>query len=65
MSVPNHVNSTLPPVDLYLYVLVEEEYILCKRKTWATSNHPNHIEVFEQDGTSHLVKMEKVKWYYP
>lgn len=64
-NVPSHVNNTLPPVDLYIYVEVDGTFIKCKRKTWATSNHPNHIEVFDVAGKSHIVKMEKVKWYYP
>ncbi|AUG85137.1 hypothetical protein FDJ19_gp161 [Vibrio phage Ceto] len=65
VNVPKHVNNTLPPVDLFIYVKVGDEFIRCKRKTWATSHHPNHFEVFEEDGTPHLVKMEKSQWFYP
>ncbi len=65
VNVPNHVNNTLPPVDLFVYVEVEGEFLRVKRQMWADSHHPHHIEVFEEDGTSHLVKMEKVQWFYP
>ncbi|QIG66253.1 hypothetical protein ROCKET24_152 [Vibrio phage Rocket24] len=65
VSVPSHVNNTLPPVDLFIYVKVEGEFKRVKRKTWASSNNPNHIEVFDEEDNSYLVKMEKVQWFYP
>lgn len=64
-AIPKHVNKTLPPVDLYIFVKVEGEFLRVKRKTWATSNHPNHIEVFTEDDTSYLIKMGEVEWFYP
>lgn len=65
VNVPNHVNTNLPPVDLFVYVRVGDAFKRVKRKTWADSNHPSHIEVFDEEDNMYLVKMEKVQWFYP
>ena len=67
VKVPKHINNTLPPVDLYVYFFIKEydEYVRAKRITWATSNHPNYIEVFEENNTKHLIPMGELQWFYP
>lgn len=65
VKIPNHINTTLPSVDLYIYMNIDGEFKRVKRKTWATSKTPNHIEVFDAQDNSYLIKLEKIEWFYP
>lgn len=63
--VPNHVNNTLPSVNLFIYMKVDGEFKRVKRKTWAKSKTPDHIEVFDEEDNKYLIKLGDIEWFYP
>lgn len=63
--VDEHINKSLPPVGINLLVLMDDEWVACKRNEFITDRNAVHVDFHTKDGKVHKLRRSNIKWKLP